>query len=87
MKVRAGGDGMSSPFFTPPTEVAKPTLVPFIFGGAWAFALTCKPLEPDFDFPLPTFAVPSLVLFAPESGVGEDTGKNAEVAAVATMMN
>jgi len=89
MKVLGGGEDVSHSFLTPSTGVVKPTEVPFILGGAWAFALTCKPPEvpADFDFIPPKFESFFAVALAPESGDGDGTGINAEVAAVATIVN
>lgn len=65
-------------------------MVPFILGGAWAFALTCKLPEGAFLDLIPLKIAdppPGLVEgFASGSEDGEATAKNAEVAAVATMM-
>lgn len=94
MKVLGGGEeeeeeegDISTSCFTVSTGVVKLTELPFILGGAWAFALTCKPPEEvDFDFIPPKFAS----FFGLELGSGADgegTGMNAEVAAVATMLN
>jgi hypothetical protein len=63
------------------------TLVPLIFGGAWAFAFTCKPPEDEcLDLSPPRFVFPLPSLLPPESGKDEVTGKN-EVAPVATIMS
>jgi hypothetical protein len=63
------------------------TLVPLIFGGAWAFAFTCKPPEDAcLDLSPPRFVFPLPSLLPPESGKDEVTGKN-EVAPVATIMS
>ena len=58
------------------------------FEGACAFAFK-PPEDADLDFSPPRFAgpPPSLLPAPPESGEGEVTGKNDEVAAVATIMN
>uniref|UniRef100_A0A2P2J3R2 Plastid acyl-ACP thioesterase n=1 Tax=Rhizophora mucronata TaxID=61149 RepID=A0A2P2J3R2_RHIMU len=44
IKVLGGADGTSISVFTFSRGVVKSTVVPLILGGAWAFALTCKPL-------------------------------------------
>lgn len=91
MKVLGGGEeeeeDISPSCFTVSTGVVKLTELPFILGGAWALALTCKPPEEiDFGFIPPKFA--SFFGLEPGSGAdGEGTGMNAEVAAVATMLN
>ena len=93
MKVLGGGEeeeedeeDISTSCFTVSTGVVKLTELPFILGGAWAFALTCKPPEEvNFDFIPPKFV--SFFGLEPGSGAdGEGTGMNAEVAAVATML-
>ena len=86
MKVIAGGDVVSSPFFTVWPDLAKPTLEPLSFGGAWELA-TCKAPEPDFDLIAPKLVVPSLEFLEPESENREGAGKKDEAAKVATMMN
>jgi len=86
INVRGAGDETTSSFFAVSTDAVKPTGEPFIFGGAWAFALTCKaPEEADFDLIPPKLAEPLPTLEDLASPGGEGTGKNDEVAAVATM--
>jgi hypothetical protein len=86
MNVRGAGDDTTSSFFRVSTDAVKPTGGPFIFGGAWAFVLTCKaPEEADFVLIPPKLAdtLPNLEALA--SPDGEGTGKNDEAAAAATM--
>lgn len=88
IKVLGGGDGvLPSSFFKLSAGVVKPTEVPFILGGAWALALTCKPLEEDFDLIPAKLADPRFLVLVAESVDGEETGKKEEVAAVATILN
>lgn len=87
IKVRGAGEEVkvSSPF-----KVSVLTLEPLILGDAWAFALTCKPLdEAGFGLmPLASKLSGIIDAFAEvaDDVAGAPTGKKAEPAAVATMM-
>lgn len=86
MKVLGGGDddGKSPSSFTFSTGVVVvATTVPLIFGGACAFAFTCKPPCLDLIPPSPRLADPPPSL----EGFGEVIGKIEDVAAVATILN
>lgn len=86
INVRGAGEvGVSSPF-----KFSMLTLEPLILGEAWAFALTCKPLDEAGLGLMPLASKLSGIIDAfaeVADDDGEATGKKAEAAAaVATMM-